>query len=228
MTQAAPLSTAAHGGHLRVGAIGVHARPAHPLALEAIPSPTHRTLAADMGSIGIDAIHARTQAAASIIGLTLVHVPAADAVAREAGGAGGTGEAARQIDALGGAGRVGSRRLVALVHIHATDGRHSIGLPARIAEATIAGVIRAGDTGTMATEFPGTGLGAVRPPLGAVHAMPALLAQAGVGPELILALGSILAAQVCALVQGALIDVHLALGALERMGRNGLRIKSDQ
>jgi len=164
-------------------------------------------------SVGVYAIHLGIQAAAAVVRLTFVQVPAADSISGQAGGTGSTGEATRQIDAAGGTGLVG-RRIAALVHILATNGGQSVGLPTRLTEATIAGIVEAGNAGSVATQLPGTRLRTVGLALGAVHPMPTRLAQATVGAKLILALSSILAAQVGALVQGALVDVQLALGAL--------------
>lgn len=164
------------------------------------------------GAVAVDALHPRAEAAAAVVGLAFVNVPAADAVAGQARRTGRTREAAGQIDAIGGAGRMRGGR--ALVDILGAGGRQSIAAPAGLTDAPIAKRIAAGHTAAMSAQLPGARRGTVRFPLAAVHPVPAGRTHARKRAKLIHALAPILAAQIRALQQRTLVHIPLASAAL--------------
>lgn len=104
-----------------------------------------------------------------------------------------------------------------LIHILSAGRCNAIAFPAGIADATIAKLIAALHATTVSAQLPRAGRTAVCLALSAVHPMPASRAQAAKRAKLINAQSSILAAQIGAREQGALIHISLAFAALQNI-----------
>lgn len=121
-------------------------------ATASISSPADWTEATVTGAIGVDALDTWIETAATVVGLAFVNVTTTDAVARQAGSTGGTGEAAGQIDALGGARCM--RSGTALIHILGAGGCDAIATPASLTDASIAKLVAALHTAAMSAQLP--------------------------------------------------------------------------
>lgn len=147
-----------------------------PFAAASISSPADRTEATVTGAVGVDALDTWTETAATVVRFAFVNVTTTDAVARQARRTGGTGEAAWQIDALGGAWCM--RSGTALIHILGAGGCDAIATPASLTDAAIAKLVAALHTAAVSAQLPRAGCTTVRLALRAVQAMPAMGAQA--------------------------------------------------